>query len=121
GRACYVSSDKEVIVWLGEEDQLRIVCMKTGTKLMEIFEKLRNVLSLIETLPGIEFAQDEHFGYITSCPSNLGTGMRASAHVPTPGGTFEISPTRRLFLRERDIIDALFADLRALTTTTVCV
>jgi len=84
---------------------------------MDVFDRLRDVLALIETMPGIEFAQDEHFGYVTSCPSNLGTAMRASVHLPTPGGMLEISPARRLFVRERDIIAALFDDLRALSAT----
>jgi len=35
----------------------------------------------IETIEGIKFASHEDYGYITSCPSNLGTGMRASVHI----------------------------------------
>lgn len=84
GRACYVSRDQEVIVWVGEEDHLRIMCMKTGTRLDEVFNRLREVLDLLESLPGMGFVHDEQFGYITSCPSNLGTGMRASVHVAMP-------------------------------------
>jgi hypothetical protein len=30
GRGCYISADKQFIVWVGEEDHLRIMCMKTG-------------------------------------------------------------------------------------------
>jgi hypothetical protein len=84
GRACYVSRDRDVIVWIGEEDHLRIICMKTGTRLTEVFDRLRDLVCLIESMPGMTFARDTQFGYITSCPSNLGTGMRASLQVTLP-------------------------------------
>lgn len=148
GRGCYQSADGQIIVWFGEEDQLRIMCMKNGTKLNEVFDRLKQVLDTIERIPGIEFAHDEDFGYITSCPSNLGTGMRASVHVKLPGlcadgtdteakavckplglsvrglggehtpigadGTVDISPSARLFIKERDIIAALYKGIELL-------
>ena len=84
GRGCWQSDDKEKIIWFGEEDQLRIMCMKKGTDLLEVFSNLESMLDTIEKLDGIEFAKDDNFGYLTSCPSNLGTGMRASVHVKIP-------------------------------------
>ena len=148
GRGCYVSADRQVIVWFGEEDQLRIMCMKKGTKLNEVFDRLHNVLDTIEKIPGIQFAHDEDFGYVTSCPSNLGTGMRASVHVKIPNltadgtetkaksickplglsirglggehtkigadGTVDLSPSSRLFIRERDIIAKLYEGISLL-------
>ena len=148
GRGCYVSADGQVIVWMGEEDQLRIMCMKKGTKLNEVFDRLRTVLDTIEKIEGIEFAHDEDFGYITSCPSNLGTGMRASVHVKVPNltkdgteakckevckplglsvrgtggehtpigadGTIDLSPSSRLFIKERDIIARLYEGIEQL-------
>ena len=148
GRGCYVSADRQVIVWMGEEDQLRIMCMKKGTKLNEVFDRLHTVLETIEKIPGIEFAYDEDFGYITSCPSNLGTGMRASVHIKIPNltadgtetkakaickplglsirglggehtkigedGTVDLSPSSRLFIRERDIIAKLYEGISLL-------
>lgn len=71
GRGCYQSKDKQVIIWFGEEDQLRIMCMKKGTKLNEVFDRLRNVLNTCERIEGIEFAHDPDFGYITSCQPPL--------------------------------------------------
>jgi protein-arginine kinase len=148
GRGCYVSADGQVIVWMGEEDQLRIMCMKKGTKLNEVFDRLHSVLETIEKIPGIEFACDEDFGYVTSCPSNLGTGMRASVHVKIPkltadgtdtkakaickplglsvrglggehtpigaDGTIDLSPSSRLFIKERDIIAKLYEGIQLL-------
>jgi creatine kinase len=87
GRGCYVSEDQEFIIWFGEEDQLRIMCMKKGTKLNEVFDRLREALKVVESIDGIEFATSKKYGYVTSCPSNLGTGMRASVHVKLPNLT----------------------------------
>ena len=66
------------IIWFGEEDQLRIMCMKKGSDLLDVFSNLNEMLVTVEGIDGIEFARDENYGYVTSCPSNLGTGMRAS-------------------------------------------
>ena len=87
GRGCWQSEDGECIVWFGEEDQLRIMSMKKGTCLNEVFNKLKDLLDTFESIDGIEFATSEKYGYVTSCPSNLGTGMRASVHIKAPNLT----------------------------------
>ena len=84
GRGCWQSEDKMRIIWFGEEDQLRIMCMKKGSNLLEVFTNLNEMLKTVQDIEGIEFAKDDKYGYITSCPSNLGTGMRASVHVKIP-------------------------------------
>jgi len=148
GRGCWQSSDKQCVIWFGEEDQLRIMCMKKGTKLNEVFDRLKQMLDTVESIDGIEFARSDKYGYITSCPSNLGTGMRASVHVKLPNltadgtdakakkvcaplglsvrgtggehtpigadGTVDISPRARLFIREKDIIEALYTGIEKL-------
>ena len=75
------------IIWFGEEDQLRIMCMKKGTDLLEVFTNLNEMLETTESIDGIKFAKHDSYGYVTSCPSNLGTGMRASVHVKIPNLT----------------------------------
>jgi creatine kinase len=148
GRGCWQSGDGMRIIWFGEEDQLRIMCMKTGTNLLEVFSNLHEMLETVESIHGIEFAKDENYGYVTSCPSNLGTGMRASVHVKIPkltadgtdaqakqvckplglsvrgtggehtpigaDGTVDISPSARLFIQEKDIVDKLYAGIESL-------
>ena len=84
GRGCWQSEDKMRIIWFGEEDQLRIMCMKKGSNLLEVFANLNEMLKTVQEIEGVEFAKDDNYGYITSCPSNLGTGMRASVHVKIP-------------------------------------
>merc|ERR1712070_1281787 len=63
------------------------MAMKKGTCLNEVFEKLQELLTIIESIDGIEFAKSSKYGYVTSCPTNLGTGMRASVHVKIPNLT----------------------------------
>jgi creatine kinase len=87
GRGCYQSADGGFIIWFGEEDQLRIMCMGKGFVLNEIFDRLNTALQLVESIEGIAFATSEKYGYVTSCPSNLGTGMRASVHLRVPNLT----------------------------------
>ena len=87
GRGCWQSEDGMRIIWYGEEDQLRIMCMKKGSDLLEVFNNLKEMLDTVEGLDGIDFARDDNYGYVTSCPSNLGTGMRASVHLKIPNLT----------------------------------
>ena len=84
GRGCYVSEDKSFIIWVGEEDHLRIMCMQNGTVLNEVFDRLKSALDVVENIDGLEFAYSADYGVITSCPTNLGTGMRASLHIALP-------------------------------------
>lgn len=69
-------------MWVNEEDQLRIISMQKGSNIRQVFERLAIASSKIESVA--KFANDEHLGYITSCPTNLGTGMRASVHINLP-------------------------------------
>ena len=87
GRGCYVSADRQVIIWIGEEDHLRIMCMQYGTVLNEVFDRLKSTLDVVEGIDGLEFAYSANYGAVTSCPTNLGTGMRASLHVALPNLT----------------------------------
>jgi creatine kinase len=87
GRGCYQSADGGFIIWIGEEDQLRIMCMGKGFLLNSIFDRLRVALDKVESIEGIKFATSAKYGFVTSCPSNLGTGMRASVHLKIPNLT----------------------------------
>lgn len=84
GRGCYASNDKQFIIWIGEEDHLRIICINKGYILNDIFERLKKSLDVISKIEGIKFAMSPVYGAVTSCPTNLGTGMRASVNIPLP-------------------------------------
>ncbi len=82
GRGIYHNNDKTFLVWVNEEDQLRIISMQKGGDIKEVFTRLVNAIKRIETR--VPFSYNDHLGYITSCPTNLGTAMRASVHIAVP-------------------------------------
>ena len=56
--------------------------MQKGAGIKEVFDRLCRAAKEIEKI--CSFAHDEHLGYITSCPTNLGTALRASVHIKLP-------------------------------------
>merc|ERR1712032_1179977 len=76
---------------INEEDQLRIISMQKGGDVREVFSRwargIKAVQDSVKAEAGKDFCLDEKYGYIHSCPTNLGTGMRASVHVDLPGWT----------------------------------
>ncbi|WP_072680181.1 phosphagen kinase [Arcobacter sp. LA11] len=82
GRGIFHNDEKTFLVWVNEEDQLRIISMQEGGDIKEVFERLTTAIKKIEEK--IQFSYNDHLGYITSCPTNLGTAMRASVHIKLP-------------------------------------
>ncbi len=82
GRGIYHNDEKTFLVWINEEDQLRIISMQMGGNILEVFTRLSSAIKEIEKK--VAFSYSEHLGYITSCPTNLGTAMRASVHIKLP-------------------------------------
>merc|ERR1719209_1332543 len=93
GRGIFHNDAKTFLLWVNEEDQTRIISMQQGGDVKGVFERLaRGIKAVGESVKaeaGKEFALSEQYGYIHSCPTNLGTGMRASVHVDLPGWTKE--------------------------------
>jgi hypothetical protein len=87
GRGVYISEDKGFIIWVGEEDHLRIMCMEKGTILNQVFDRLKAALDVVNSIDGLEFAVSDDYGVVTSCPTNLGSAMRASLHIQLPNLT----------------------------------
>jgi creatine kinase len=94
GRGCYISEDKAFIIWVGEEDHLRIMCMQKGTILNLVFDRLKEAIDVVEALIEGGCAVHPEFGVVTSCPTNIGTGMRASVHIPLPNLTSDKTDTK---------------------------
>merc|ERR1719430_2323202 len=91
GRGIFHNDKKTFLIWINEEDQLRIISMQKGGDVRGVFERLAKGLKAVQDSvkkeSGKDFCLDERFGYIHSCPTNLGTGMRASVHIDLPGWT----------------------------------
>ncbi|TPP63960.1 Arginine kinase [Fasciola gigantica] len=129
GRGIFHNKNKTFLVWVCEEDHIRIISMQQGGDLAAVYRRLIKGIQMIETK--LNFAHSDKFGYLTCCPSNLGTTMRASVllkipklsaqkakmdevcakyrlqarglhgeHTESPDGTYDISNKRRLGLTE---------------------
>merc|ERR1712240_173932 len=96
GRGIFHNKEKTFLTWVNEEDQLRIISMEKGGDVKEVFDRLargiKTVQDSVKAESGKDFQISPKFGYIHSCPTNLGTGMRASVHVDLPGYTKEGLP-----------------------------
>lgn len=81
--AAFITSDEEISVMINEEDHLREQYILRGCNLYKAYERISGIDDGIGR--SVSFAYDERFGYLTACPSNLGTGMRASVMMFLPG------------------------------------
>ncbi len=141
-RGIFFSDDKRFLVWISEEDSMRIISMQQGADIAEVFMRLATALDFINEK--IHFAFDDIRGYHTTCPTNLGTAMRASVHIKIPklsasenfkaicgtlglsirgvhgehsessDGIYDISNKRRLGVTEREIYEQLYHGVKKL-------
>lgn len=82
-RGVIVDDDGALAIMINEEDHLRIQCLLPGLNLDECYRQAQEIDDQMEQ--SLDFAFDEHRGYLTSCPTNVGTGMRASVMLHLPG------------------------------------
>eukprot|EP01083_Nonionella_stella_P065172 170522_1 len=82
GRGIFHNNEKTFLVWVNEEDELRIISMEQGGDIGGVFKRLSEGVAALESK--MDFIFDDHLGFISSCPTNLGTGMRASVHIRIP-------------------------------------
>jgi len=80
--AAIISKDEHVSIMLNEEDHLRIQCVTPSSDIVDVYSRCDAIENIFSARFNI--AYDNSFGYLTSCPTNLGTGMRASfmLHLP---------------------------------------
>lgn len=79
-----VINDRETVsVMINEEDHLRMQAIKSGLQLKNVYKIIDKVDSEIEEQ--LDYAFSPRLGFLTACPTNVGTGMRASAMVHLPG------------------------------------
>lgn len=77
--------DNKLVIMLGEEDHIRIQSLQTGLALQNAYQSAAKIVADLED--EYELAYRDEFGYLTSCPTNLGTGMRASVMLFLPALT----------------------------------
>ncbi|XP_061553882.1 creatine kinase, mitochondrial 2a (sarcomeric) isoform X1 [Phycodurus eques] len=86
-RGIWHNNEKTFLIWINEEDHTRVISMEKGGNMKRVFERFCRGLKQVEHLiqeRGWEFMWNQHLGYILTCPSNLGTGLRAGVHVRLP-------------------------------------
>lgn len=87
GRGIFHNKEKTFLVWVNEEDHMRCISMQQGGNVKEVFARFARAIASVEKSlkdSGYGYAYSEHLGYITTCPSNVGTGMRASVMLKLP-------------------------------------
>lgn len=89
--AIILSDDESISIMIGEEDHLRIQVINSGMDLKKAYDLAESVDSFLGA--SLNFAFDERLGYLTECPTNLGTGLRASVmlHLPALENSGEIT------------------------------
>lgn len=82
GRGIFHNAAKTFFVWLNEEDEFRIISLEQGGDVLSVFGRLARAVKEIEAK--LPFAMHPRYGALSSCPTNLGTAMRASVHIAVP-------------------------------------
>ena len=82
GRALLLSKDESLSIMINEEDHIRLQVITKGLSLDEAYDTADKLDTLLDE--NLDFAFDEKLGYLTQCPTNLGTGMRASVMLHLP-------------------------------------
>src|SRR3954471_2847680 len=94
-RGVCVSGDETVSIMVNEEDHLRIQVLRSGLQLDEAWSQINSIDDNLEAK--LNFSFHPRFGYLTACPTNVGTGMRVSVmlHLPALKLTGEIEKVFR--------------------------
>ncbi|MCC5024695.1 MAG: protein arginine kinase [Candidatus Synoicihabitans palmerolidicus] len=82
GAGVILNKDQSISVMVNEEDHLRIQVLRSGFQLKRTWNAINSLDSALES--SLDYAYSPRLGYVTACPTNLGTGMRASAMMHLP-------------------------------------
>lgn len=78
------NEEKNFLIWVNEEDHSRVISMEKGGNMRRVFSRFCEGLNKVERAiksNGYSFMWNDHLGYILTCPSNLGTGLRGGVHL----------------------------------------
>jgi protein-arginine kinase len=105
-----VGPKETVSLMVNEEDHIRLQVMRSGFALDEVWQDVDKVDDLIEQR--ITYAFSEEFGYLTACPTNVGTGMRASVmlHLPALDATKQIEKVFRALQKINLAVRGLYGE-----------
>ncbi|CAD5205832.1 unnamed protein product [Bursaphelenchus okinawaensis] len=142
GRGIFHNNEKNFLIWVNEEDHMRIISMENGSDVGNVLDRLIRGIKSIEK--GVPFARHERLGWLTFCPTNLGSTVRASVHIQLPklaakkdfkeiceklnlqvrgihgehseseGGVYDISNKARLGLSEYEAVKQMYDGVKEL-------
>lgn len=82
-RIVYLSRERNKSLMVNEEDHIRMQCIMAGLQLQDTLHAIDAIDARLEVL--VDYAFSEKFGYLTTCPTNTGTGLRVSVMMHLPG------------------------------------
>jgi protein arginine kinase len=109
-RGVAIGDGETVSIMVNEEDHLRIQVLRSGLQLDEAWEQINRVDDLLESK--LDYAFHPRFGYVTACPTNVGTGIRVSVmlHLPALKLTGEIEKVFRAAKELRLAVRGLYGE-----------
>lgn len=82
-RSLYINRERSCAVMVNEEDHLRMYCLLSGLQLEAALSRINTIDETFSK--SLQYAFSDKYGFLTACPSNVGTGMRASVMLHLPG------------------------------------
>ena len=82
GRGVYVNPDKTFMIWVNEQDHLRVFSMESSPDIKEVFTRIADAMHILDE--NFKFVKSEKYGYLTSALTDIGTTLRISVHVRLP-------------------------------------
>lgn len=105
-----ISNDETISVMVNEEDHLRIQCLTPGLQLLETYATAYKLDDQLEQQ--LPYAFNDSFGYLTSCPTNVGTGLRASVmmHLPALTMSKQIKIVTQMLARLGMVVRGIYGE-----------
>ncbi|MFA1641903.1 protein arginine kinase [Chryseomicrobium aureum] len=108
--AAVISEDESLSIMINEEDHLRIQCILPGLQLEEAYKQAREIDRTLDR--NVRYAFDEKYGYLTTCPTNTGTGLRASVmmHLPALTATKQMARIAPIINRLGMVVRGIYGE-----------
>lgn len=108
--AAVISEDESLSIMINEEDHLRIQCILPGLQLEQAYEQAASIDRLLDQQ--VSYAFDEKYGYLTTCPTNTGTGLRASVmmHLPALTATKQMTKIAPIINRLGMVVRGIYGE-----------
>lgn len=108
--AAVISEDESLSIMINEEDHLRIQCILPGLQLEDAYKQARSIDRILDRQ--INYAFDEKYGYLTTCPTNTGTGLRASVmmHLPALTATKQMNKIAPIINRLGMVVRGIYGE-----------